>query len=46
MTMQMVTMMQQSNIERAIEDADDDKSTIKLIEVIVPMTTVTRPATQ
>ena len=26
MQMQMVTMMQQSNIEREIEDADDDKA--------------------
>jgi hypothetical protein len=46
MTMQMVAMMQQSNIERAIEDADDDKATIKLREVIIPMTTATTPTTQ
>ena len=38
MTMQMVMMMQQTNIERAIEDADDDKATIKLRELIIPMT--------
>jgi len=46
MTMQMVTMMQQSNIERAKEDADDDKGTIKLREVIIPMTTAATPTTQ
>jgi hypothetical protein len=46
MTMQMVTMMQQSNIERAIEDADDDKATIKLREVIIPMTAATTLSTQ
>jgi hypothetical protein len=46
MTMQMVTMMQQSNIESAIKDADDDKATIKLREVIMPMTTATTPKTQ
>ena len=47
MTMQMVTMMQKSNIERAInDDADDDKATIKLREVIRPMTTATMPKTQ
>ncbi len=46
MTMQMVTMMQQSNIGRAIDDADDDKATIKLREVIIPMTTATTPTTQ
>ena len=46
MTMQMVTMMQQSNIERAIEDDDDDKATIKLREVIIPMMTATAPTTQ
>ena len=46
MTMQMVAMMQQSNIERAIEDADDDKATIKLREVIIPMTAATTPTTQ
>ncbi len=46
MTMQMVTMKQQSNIERAIEDADDDKATIKLREVIIPMTTATTSRTQ
>ena len=46
MTMQMVTIMQQSNIERAIDDADDDKETIKLREVIIPMTTATTPTTQ
>ena len=46
MKMQMVTMMQQSNIERAVEDADDDKATIKLREVIIPMTTAATPTTQ
>ena len=46
MTMQMVTMMQLSNIERAIEDADDDKATIKLREVIILMTMATTPTTQ
>ena len=46
MTMQMVTIMQQSNIERAIDDANDDKATIKLREVIIPMTTATTPTTQ
>ena len=46
MTMQMVTMMQQSNIEREIEDADDDKETNKLREVIRPMTTAMTPTTQ
>ena len=46
MTMQMVTMMQQLNIERAIEDDDDDKPTIKLREVIIPMMDATMPTTQ
>ncbi len=46
MTMQMVTMMQQSNIERAIEDADDDKATTKIREVIIPMTTAATPTAQ
>ena len=46
MTMQIVTIMQQSNIERAIEDADDDMATIKLREVIITMTTATTPTTQ
>jgi hypothetical protein len=46
MTMQMVMMMQQSNIERAIEDADDDKATIKLREVIIPIMLATPPTTQ
>ena len=46
MTMQMVTIMQQSNIERAIDDADNDKALIKLREVIIPMTTATTPITQ
>ena len=46
MTMQMVTMMQQSNTERAIEEFDDDNETIKLREVIIPMTTATTPTTQ
>ena len=47
MTMQMVATMQQSNIEeRAIEDADDDKATIKLREVIIPMTAATTISTQ
>ena len=46
MTMQMVAMMQQSNIERAIEDADDDKATIKLREVIKPMPAATTLSTQ
>ena len=46
MTMQMVTMMQQSSIERAIEDAYDDKATIKLREMIIPMTTATTLTTQ
>ena len=46
MTMQMVPMMHQSNIERAIEDADDDKATIKLREVMIPITTATTPKTQ
>ena len=46
MTMQMVTKMQQSNIERAKEDADDDKAKFKLKEVIIPMTTATTPTTQ
>jgi hypothetical protein len=39
-------MMQQSNIEREIEDADDDKATIKVREVIIPMTTALTPTTQ
>ena len=46
MTMQMVTMMQQSNIERAIENADDDIATIKLRVVIIPMTAAAMPTTQ
>ena len=46
MTMHGVTMMQQSNIERAVEDADDDKETTNLKEVIIPMTTATTPITQ
>ena len=46
MTMQMVTMMQQSNIERAINDADDEKATIKLREMIIPMTTAATPTIQ
>ena len=46
MTIQMVTMMQQSNIERAIEDANDDKSTIKLREVTIPVKAATTPTTQ
>jgi hypothetical protein len=39
-------MMQKSNIERAIEDADDDKETIKLRELIIPMTEALTPTTQ
>ena len=46
MTMQMVMMMQQSKIERAIEDADDDKATTKLREVIIPMRTAAMPTKQ
>ena len=46
MTMQMVTIMQKSNIERAIDDANNDKATIKLREGIIPMTTATMPTTQ
>ena len=46
MTTQMVTIMQQSNIERAIDDANNDKATIKLREVIIPLTMATMPTTQ
>ena len=46
MAMKMVTMMQQSNIEREIEDANDDNTTIKQREVIIPVTTAITPTTQ